>query len=468
MRRMTSYALGVLSAGLLGLACNSSSSTSPDGGTTPDSSSADRGVSADAAPSSCAAGTAAPVEHTGYLKSSETWGSDTPHLVKGDLTVPKDMTLTISPCADVRLKKSARFIVLGTLVARGEAAKRIRFRRDNPSERYSSLWIRDPGKADLAYADLEGGGDLPGQTYGATIQVEGGAWPPSKPLRVEHVTVSHSAGYGIWMTKWAGFADGSTDLTVTASGETATEYPFALRMTLNTVGTLPDGKYTGNATDEIQVIGESPYYESRLDDTFHNRGVPYQIGGNGAFGLINVVGAGALSTLTIEAGVTIKFFGSPSNIGGLFIGNTGVAGTGKIVAVGTASAPITFTAPGKSPAPGAWEGVSFLGTVVPGNRLEYVKIEAAGAHGGDSGFGCPPTGSTFATDGALKIFAQPSEAFLKNSTISNSSSHGVFRAWNGLEVDFLPTNTFQNIAGCTQILPKDDKRLCPKDPPCPK
>jgi hypothetical protein len=414
--------------------------------------------------SSCPA-LGAPVTHSGFLTADETWSGDRPHVVTSDLTVSKGVTLTIEPCAEVRLKKSVYFYVQGRLHARGEETRRIRFVRDVESERFSSIVVQAPGSAELAHADLEGGGAPANSTRGATLAVDGYNWPPDRPLKVEHVTVRHSAGVGVHLRKWAGFAPGSSDLTVQSSGEEDAENPFALRLSLNAVSTIPAGSYTGNAQDAIQLIGESPHYNVELDETIPNRGVPYQVGGGGMFGVLGIQGA-STPTLTIEPGVTVRFWSSASSVGGLQVGNTGTNGAGRLVAVGTASAPIRFEGTGLGSGPGSWEGVTFWGTIDAGNKLEHLQIDGAGAHGGDTGFGCPPAGS--ATDGAVKLFSVPPTQFIKSVTISNSSSHGVYMAWNGDPLDYLAGNTYSSVAGCNQIIPKPKTGSCPTTPPCPK
>lgn len=410
--------------------------------------------------SSCAA-LGAPVTHSGFLTADETWSGDRPHVVTSDLTVSKGVTLTIEPCAEVRLKKSVYFYVQGKLLARGEESRRIRFVRDVESERYSSLWIYAPGSAELAHADLEGGGAL----ANATLSVDGEGFPPARPLKVEHVTVKRSAGVGVLLRKWAGFAAGSSDLSVQGSGEESSETGFPIRLSLNAVSTIPSGSYTGNATDAIQLVGESPHYNVELDETIPNRGVPYQVGGGGMFGVIGIQGT-PTPTLTIEPGVTVRFWSSASSVGGLQVGNTGTSGSGRLVAVGTAAAPIRLEGTGVGNGPGSWEGVTFWGAIDAGNKLEQLQIDGAGAHGGDTGFGCPPAGS--ATDGAVKLFSEPPGQFLKGVTISNSSSHGVYMAWTGDPLDYLAGNSFTNVSGCNQIIPKPKTGSCPTQPPCPK
>jgi hypothetical protein len=142
--------------------------------------------------------------------------------------------------------------------------------------------------------------------------------------------------------------------------------------------------------------------------------------------------------------------------------------TGRIVAQGTATAPILFTGASAAPAAGDWEGITFFGALASGNVLDHVQIDAAGDNGGDAGFGCPPPAFP-ETSGALKIFAQPGASFLTNSTISRSSTHGVFRAWTGAQVDFMAGNTFVDVAFCNQVLPHPPPpAICPANPECPQ
>jgi hypothetical protein len=454
---MSKQTVLLLFAALTPLGCSSDSSSTP---------AADTGSGLDATVESSCSTAGSSQTHAGWIYTDETWTADQVHVITADFTVAQGVTLTVAPCAEIRLQQGKFFYVKGQLVARGQADQRIRFHRDDEAERFASISIGAPGFADLAYVDIEGGGDLASQSFGATVVVEGSDFPPTQPLRVEHVLIKHSAGHGLYLTKWAAFASGSTDLTVQTSGEEGDEHPFPIRMSLNAVKSVPEGKYLGNKRDEIQLIGESPHYNVEIDDQIHDRGVPYQIGGGGEFGIIGVRGT-AGPTLTIDPGVTLKFYSSSSNVGGFFIGGTGSGISGQVIAAGTATKPILLTGAGDNPGPGYWEGVSFEGALTSGNRLEYVQINAAGAHGGDTGVGCPPP-STTGTDGAVKIFSEPASEFITNSTISNSSTHGIFRAWSGAELSFLPSNTFSGVAGCNEVLPKTATGDCRTDPPCPQ
>ena len=292
----------------------------------------------------CKTPTGGPTLHANSILANETWTANAgPHILTGNVLVPPGVTLTLAPCAEVRVRPGFDLTIQGSLIARGTSQRHIAFRRDNPALAWDSIWIKSPGFADLAFVDVTGGG-----AAGASVLAEGvDTLPPVLPLRADHLSVVGSTSYGVRLFRRAGFAVGSEHLVVSGSGATDPAAPFPVRMSLNTVGTLPTGTYTGNASDLIQVVGEGNS-AVEVDDTFHDRGVPYQIGGPaGAFGLLIVDGDPSLATLTIEQGVEMRFYTSGSNIGGLFVGTSGSpVATGRIVAAGTAAAPILFTRAG--------------------------------------------------------------------------------------------------------------------------
>ncbi len=420
----------------------------------------------DTTPNPCATPTGGPTLHANSVPSNQTWTANgSPHILTNNVLVPPGVTLTVAPCAQVHVRPNFDLTVQGTLVARGTPLQRISFARDNPALPWDSIWVKSPGFADLAFLDLSGGG-----AAGASVLSEGNdLLPAATPLLVDHLKVIGSTSYGVRLFRRGGFAAGSRDLVVSGAGATDPTAPFPIRMALNTVGTLPVGIYTGNASDLIQVIGEGQS-AVEVDDTFHDRGVPYQIGGTGgAFGLIIVDGDPTLATLTIDPGVEIRFYTAGSNIGGLFVGTSGSpVATGRIVADGTAAEPILFTGAGGAPVAGDWEGITFFGALASGNVLDHVVIDAAGDNGGDALFGCPPPAFP-EVSGALKIFNQPSSQFLTNSTISRSSTHGIFRAWIGAQVDFMASNTFVDVPFCNQVLNRPPMpALCPVNPECPQ
>ena len=408
----------------------------------------------------CPALSADPVIHVGTISGNEEWGGGSLHKVTNDLTVAAGAQVTLSPCAQVVIKPGAWFNVYGKLVARGDAVHPISIKGDGG--RFNSLSVRSPGTIDLGYVTIENAGATPQSTWGAAIIGEGN-WPVTRPIGVDHVTITDAAGYGVALRGFTAFTVGSAELTITNSGKVSPTYPYPVRMDLNTTGSLPSGQYTGNQVDEIQLIGEAPKYAVEIDDVIHDRGVPYRMGGNGAAGELRVGLMGGLPTLTIEPGVTIRI-DSANATGRVYVGVGGA--TGQLVAVGTATKPITFTTSAAAPTTGAWIGVDFASPIATGSRMDHTVIEYAGAPGGASGYACLPM-SLNRDDAALRLFSEPRAGIFQNSTIRHSLGHAILSAWVGAQVDLKTSNTFEDIAGCSQVIPKAPPNgTCPAMPMC--
>lgn len=149
-------------------------------------------------------------------------------------------------------------------------------------------------------------------------------------LKVDHVSVVGSATWGVSLRGSGAFTADSQALTISGSAKEA------MRILPRLATNIPSGSYTGNAVNAIMVETEA-YGDVNLEDvTFHNRGVPYHVGGPNTFGTLRV-GSNPVA-LTIEAGVTMAF----SSTGTLStVSNNG--STGAIVAAGSATQPIIFT-----------------------------------------------------------------------------------------------------------------------------
>jgi hypothetical protein len=80
------------------------------------------------------------------------------------------------------------------------------------------------------------------------------------------------------------------------------------------------------------------------------------------------------ATLTIEAGVTVRF-NSDTNI------SVGYSTSGKLVATGTATDQIVFTSANTSPGAGDWAGVQLWGNLMNGTSLSYVNFDYCGSAG---------------------------------------------------------------------------------------
>lgn len=417
---------------------------------------------------SCPTPTAGPTMHNGELGMNEVWTADAgPHIVTRFVTVPDGATLTIEPCAEVRMQADAALVfghssgmVVTTLKAEGEAERPIRFVRDG-AEPWSALVAYNPAQLLLSHVTLEGGGsdEFLG---GASLVLRGTSETPTKKLaRVDHVTIRGSVGHGVLLEWAAGFLSGSTQLVVTESGNQAFPYPVSLGE--HALDSLPDGDYTGNLIDEIYLDEEGANSSSGLQEnsTMHNRGVPYHFGEFQGARLRIGGPAQALTTLTIEPGVTIKF--TPGTALEIEHSTSDVEpATGALVAVGTPDQPIVFTSAAPNPAPGDWIGLWYGSVPAAHNQLEHARVEYAGGECSCVGFTC-----TDADEGSvLFVHGVPASAFIKNTTIAHSANHGVSRGWQGGGPDFSVSNTFEDIAGCNQTVTRDENNLCPDGDGC--
>ena len=413
--------------------------------------------------SECPVTTSGPTVHSGEVKGNELWtAAGSPHIVEYDVNVRDGATLTIEPCARVQLKKDRGIRVAypitpntGTLIAEGTATKPITI-EGHDGARWSQLFVHAPGKARLKYVSISGGGGN-GSQSGASIVVYGDGTLPSKhDVLFDHVTIAKSVGVGVKFDRGAGFDPASTDLTIKESGT------FPLEVGEHALNTIPTGSYVGNGKDAILMEMETVDATLGLQEsgTIHERGVPYQIGTSPGLDNLRITGKKNETpvTLTIEPGVTIKFLkGSAFKIEHF----TGDFDAPAIVnAVGTKEKPIVFTSAEAAPRAGDWQGLWFGGKPRIENRIENVRIEYTGA---DCGCILLTCNSITQFEGAVIFSMPPPSAFIKNTVFAHGSSHGIVNGYDGAAPDFASVNTFEDMAGCAQTLPRS--ATCPSPRP---
>jgi hypothetical protein len=432
-------------------------------GCSPSPSTSDGGADVVAA---CPATTGPTTHAAETLAADETWSAAaSPHVVQGDITIPKGKTLTIEPCATVQIAEAHYVYVNGSLVADGTASQPIQIGQETAGKRWASIEITDPGTADLAFVTLSGGGGVPNSTLGTTIRGHGTvATGPSPILKVANVTVKDSGGFGIDLSEIGSFIDGSHDLVITSSGIEVTAHPYPLTINTQAATSIPTGTYTGNGKDEIQIHADSPRALVDVDATLHDRGVPYHVGGGGANVVLQVGKDGGLATLTIDPNVTLRF----ETGGQLLVGhdqNTNPA-VGALVAQGTSSQRITLTSASATPQSGDWLGVMYTNLLAATDVLAFVDIEYAGGACACAS-GCFPQGMT--SDAAIILSNPPSANMIANATIVHSAMHGIDRAWAGATTpSFLGGQvTFTDIKGCRETVPRDQGNACPATVTCP-
>lgn len=213
---------------------------------------------------------------------------------------------------------------------------------------------------------------------------------------------------------------GSANLTITETGGTGFFAGTPIGVNLSPLSSIPQGHYTGNVRDYIWIN----QLEIRQNETWPKFDVPYFFY-NPAF-----IGDSTTNpTLTIDSGVTMYF----ANGNRFYVGWNA---PGAIHAVGTSTAPITFT--GETNSPGSWAGIEIGSFADSSSLFDHTIVDYGG--GPDPAF----------ITGSLHFYVDIGPV-IHNSIISNSSGCGIIIVnqppWS---TDFTAPalgNTFTNNAG---------------------
>jgi hypothetical protein len=399
-----------------------------------------------------------PTHHQGDVTADETWAAaGSPHLVEGSFKIAKGATLTLEPCAEVRIK-AAGITVDGRLVADGLPDRPIHLLADDPAKPWTYLRLMG-GTASFSYATLENGGSTADVNGLGLIDVRGDRTQPRQELlHVSHVTMTGSQQFGVSLRDGGTFTADSTDLTISGAAL------GAIRTHPRLAGNIPAGKYTGNADDEIVIMAEEDLTE---DTVLHDRGVPYRVGtaklGGGDLRVGSAYPGTPRTTLTVLAGVVVKVIPD----GRIMMSKNSVGATGVLVAQGSPDRPVVFTSAAPAPAAGDWVGLYFTAPD-GGDRMDHVRVEYAGGPSYARSFHCDLTGGlNESEDAAVLLFGAGWAPFISNTVIAQSAGYGIDRAWNGDPVDFLGTNDFQAVAKCKESFPREANGTCPSTVPCP-
>lgn len=341
--------------------------------------------------------------HGGQIEKDETWrAADNPHIVEYGVFVSGTgtPTLTIEAGVVVRFEQDTTLAIgvtgdAGRLKVLGTEEEPVLFTANSGHPQpghYDGLAIGSAGSAQLEHLTVEYSGRAYATGYEGCVQFLG---ENTKPV-VKHLTIRDCADFGIALYEHASFGAGSTDITIEDSDAHAMYIGSP-----NAVGTLPPNlAFSGNQPDAVFVYAG----DVTRTQTWFNRGVPYIIDG----GWVYVSGTGR-PVLTIEPGTTLRF----GNDSGLNAGVTGDAG--EIKAIGTAEAPIVFTADAAEPQPGHWGGLVFGRHASSVSRIEHALVEYAG---GENGTGY---------DSAAIAVMSDKGGFVRNTAINHSAGFGILR-----------------------------------------
>lgn len=402
----------------------------------------------------CPATTGAGTAHTMNVTADETWtAAGSPHVVS---SLRLEATVTLEACAVVLLKKEAVLTIgnsnatdkAGKLIAQGTfdgtTLKPVVFRAETAGERWSNVFVQQTGSLDLSYTAVLNGGNRNAASTNAAIEARGNqAKPLQKKVRAKYVVVRDSGSQGITLSGYASFTDDSEELFISGSGaepEIDSRFltGFPLDLEPGGVGTIPKkSTLTGNRRDAVFIRSVT---RLAVDEQFRNVGVPYIV--HGDFLMYDLDKTPL--TLTIEAGVTMKFEKQGSGNLGLTLGNKASQATVKLLAQGTAAAPILLTSAETSPAIGDWRGVYMANGPADGNAMEFVTVEYAGGFTGTTGFGCGPGTNV---GGLLLIDWRPNDAFVKSCTFRHLNGAGIVSGWSS-DLDgpaLAGNNTFEDI-----------------------
>lgn len=460
--------LGVV--GVVGVAACGGGSDEPADATPDAPTVVDAGVDAEPA---CEPPTGEGTEHQGLVAADETWtAAGSPHVVVGNVSI-RGATVTVERCAVVRVRKGYVVDIGQTIggppaaiVARGAT-----FERAVAEEPWGSLRALPTGRIDLEGVTLTGAGDPDtavnlGGTLVVVADTETGT---TDLLRTVDVTIAGSGGFGVNLQGGAAFTADSARLTITGSGAlpdgTAVPSRTPFYVTGASFSSIPDGTYTGNDVDEVMVAVAS---NITGDATFHARGIPYHLSDGFAMAPPTTADVGGLSTLTIEAGVELRFDAGPDadamTLGVSSGGTPDLIRPVRVVARGTAAAPIVLTSRAATPAAGDWAGIEWRGGPPDGNVMQHVTIAYAGGDSGSSGFGCGPGDN----DAALIIANwRPGDAFITDSTFVDSAAGGIVSGWaSDLDGPALrANNTFTRVGVCEVSRWQEGNGSCAGTPP---
>jgi hypothetical protein len=404
----------------------------------------------------CPALTGTEITHQTDITTAETWAGDgSVHRITFGITVRPGATLTLAPCAVVKVNAGLVLTITGTptqpakLVSQGTVHLPVLITSSVATQHWG-MWrgLTSDATAELSYTVLENGGNNGTSGAALHLRASGAAEKDVIPvLKADHLTIKNSMGTGLVMEGGAAFTSDSTDLTVTGGGGTIANGDYAIQISQIAAGTLPTLHVSGNAHDAIRVGGGSLYISRDL--TLRNRGVPYYF----YFDRVRLtdINAAVTPTLTIEPGVELRF--DDYLMVGYF--NLGLSDApGKILAVGTASQPIVFTSAKSVKAAGDWPGIWLLNA--GGSRFEHVRIQYAGGDNSIVSANCKPVSS--GDEAAIFIGSEncpyvPAASDFVAVTISDCASHGINSMWktnSGFSPNLTAGFTFTAINGCTQ------------------
>ncbi len=296
-----------------------------------------------------------------------------PYTLTVGVDVLAPVTLTVEPGVEVRSQGSG-LNVYGTLLAVGTVSDPITFTATSP---VSGAW-------DGIY--VAGTVTRTNKSVFDYVTIAYGGWYGNLYLRYAEVTLAHSLICDSDEVGMYASTGGVAHISDTHFADNAGYAVYFEDGAVNPV--LANLTATGNGYDAVAMDAGTLTGMHMWEAA----GIPYILAGG-----MDVAAGGAL---TIEPGVEVRSQGSGLNV------------YGTLLAVGTVSDPITFTA--TSPVSGAWDGIYVAGTVTRTNKsvFDYVTIAYGGWYG--------------------NLYLRYAEVTLAHSLICDSDEDGVYASTGGV------------------------------------
>jgi hypothetical protein len=336
------------------------------------------------------------------------------YIVTGRVMFQSNSSLNIEPGTEIVFENGGSLVLnKSTLHAIGSNSERIIFRgRDDSKGFWKSIIFYGNTDNQMAYCDIRdaGASTAPDGGSGAgsfTSAVILGNSLGDASLSLENCLITNASTYGLYIRA-------KSKLTA-FSGNTITNCDYVAYVTANSLGQLAgsSNQLTGNIHDQVKVNGD------QVRDAALWPALPVTFLFSEDTQIENEV--------SIEPGATLLFDANAE----LILYNNSTT-TGKLLADGTPAKPIIFK--GASTTAGFWKGIKINAGLA---RLTYCNISDAGNTGGSS-----PTGSVFIWKALGDV-----NVTIQNSSINNSSSHGLSIKSNTTANVTLSNNLFNSING---------------------
>lgn len=289
------------------------------------------------------------------VETDATWPElDVPYFLANSVSI-RVATLTLAAGVKVVVAPGEGINVAndtGALIAVGTATKPILFTGETQTR---GAWegISFDGSNNtrnvLRYVTIEYAGNTTVDRDSAALKLT--ADSHGVQLRLDHVTLRQSQGWGLYLTGSAVIPEfGSNTLTQNALGPANVDSNVTHLLDVTST-------YTGNDVDKVVTFGN--HITEAV--TWQDLGVPYLVGDTIDPDLVWTLAPGV--TLEMDAQTSLQLSGDAAGLH----------------AVGTAALPIVIT--GLVKTRGSWDGIMFDGTNNGANAFEYCTIEYGGGGG---------------------------------------------------------------------------------------